>query len=55
MGSQQYVIMIFMRGENTMDKKRHQIYRDEIIIPFIAQCIYKIMGDGRLGYQLLRN
>ena len=37
MGAQQYVIIIFMCGENAMDKKICQIYRDEIIIPFIVQ------------------
>ena len=37
MGSQQYVIIIFMPGENSMDKNRYQIYRDKILIPFFAQ------------------
>ena len=36
-GAQQYGIIILMRVENTMDKKRYKIYRDEIIIPFTAQ------------------
>ena len=36
MGSQHYVIIIFMHGYNAMDKKIYQIYRDKIIIPFIA-------------------
>ena len=26
-----------MRGENAMDKKRYKMYRDKIIITFIAQ------------------
>ena len=37
MGDQQYCIIIFMRGGNAMDKKRYQIYRDKILIPFIAK------------------
>ena len=36
-GAQQYGIIIFICGENAMDKKIYQIYRDEILIPFIAQ------------------
>ena len=39
MGDQQYCIIIFMRGGNAMDKKRYQIYRDKILIPFIAHTI----------------
>ena len=38
-GAQNYGILIFMRGENAMDKKRYQIYRDKILIPFIAHTI----------------
>ena len=35
-GAQQYGIIVFTRGENAMDKKIYQIYREEIIIPFIV-------------------
>ena len=37
MGAQQYGIIIFICSENAMDKKRYQIYRDKILIHFIAQ------------------
>ena len=36
-GSQQYCIIILMRGENAMERKIYQIYRDKILIPFIVQ------------------
>ena len=36
-GAQQCSIIIFMCVENAMDRKRYQIYRDKILIPFIAQ------------------
>ena len=37
MGAQQYGIIIFTHGEIVIDKKIYQIYRGEILIPFIAQ------------------
>ena len=46
--AQQYGIIIFMCGENEMDKKRYQIYRDEIIIPFIAYTRAEY-GEWRVG------
>ena len=36
-GAQQYGIIIFMYGENSMDKKIYQIYRYGILVPFISQ------------------
>ena len=36
-GEQQYGIIIFMRGENAMDKKGYKFYRDEILVPFILK------------------
>ena len=47
-GEQQYVIFIFMRGDNKMDKKIYQIYRDKIIIPFIAHTRAEY-GEWRVG------
>ena len=35
-GAQQYGKIIFMHDDNAMDKKIYQIYRDKILIPFIA-------------------
>ena len=37
LGSQHYGVIMFIRGENKIDKKRYQIYRYKILIPFIAQ------------------
>ena len=36
-GAQHYVMIKFTPGENAMDNIRYKIYRDKIIIPFIAQ------------------
>ena len=36
MGAQQSGIIIFMHGENAMDKKRYQIYREEILTHFFC-------------------
>ena len=37
MRAQQSGIIIFMHGENAMDKKRYQIYREEILPHFFVQ------------------
>ena len=37
MGAKQNDILLFMRGDKGMDKNRYQIYRDEVLIPFIRE------------------
>ena len=51
-GAQQYGIIIFMRGENAMDKKRYQMYRYEILIIFIAQTRAEY-GEWKVGIPIL--
>ena len=36
-GSKGFGILMFMRGEQGIDKHRYEIYRDEILVPFIRQ------------------
>ena len=36
-GAKQNGILLFMRGDKGMDKNRYQIYRDEVLIPFIRE------------------
>ena len=48
MGAQQYGKIIFMHDDNAMDKKIYQIYRDKIIIPFIAHTRAEY-GEWRVG------
>ena len=36
-GSKGFGILMFMRGEKGIDKYRYEIYRDEVLIPFIKQ------------------
>ena len=51
-GAQQYGIIIFMRGENAMDKKIYKIYRDEILITFIVQTGAEY-GEWQFGMPVL--
>ena len=37
MGNSQCGVLMFMRGDNGMDKERYRIYRDEVLIPFVKK------------------
>ena len=37
LGNKQKGYVIFMRGEKGMDKKRYEMYRDNIFLPFVSQ------------------
>ena len=39
-----YGILMFMRGDKGMDKRRYQVYRDEVLLPFIRET-RKDFGD----------